>query len=56
MTFQEFELPRLCLQPLHLFQEDFCSNANPVQQCREVPSIFLPFLLPDLELYKQDIR
>ena len=56
MTFQEFELPHLCLQPLHRFQEDSGSNANPVQQCREAPSLFLPFLLPARELYKQDIR
>lgn len=56
MTFQEFELPHLCLQPFHLFQEDFCSNASTVQQCREAPSLFLPFLLPARELYKQDIR
>lgn len=42
--------------PVYLFQEDFCSNANPVQLCREARVQFFLFLLPAREWCTKDIR
>ena len=57
MFFQEFQLPGWCIPPpVYLFQEDFFSNANPVQLCREARVQFFLFLLPAREWCTKDIR